>query len=112
MTGYNYLIGFGERLTEPVRPATGGGPPVYPYTIPDAQQRLTPMAESLYDAVARLPVNAKPAGRAIAALTMHPQFGARSYFPNRILQTFDAKVVGSRRVSITPDRWGRKKPTS
>lgn len=23
MTGYNYLIGFGERLTEPVRPAPG-----------------------------------------------------------------------------------------
>lgn len=110
MAQYNYLIGFGERLTESVRGPQGGGPPAYPYTILDAQQRLTPMAESLYSAVNKLPANAKPAGRAIAAITMHPQFVARSYFPNRILQTFNAKVVGSRRVSITPDRWGRKNP--
>ena len=112
MARYNYLIGFGERLTEPVRGPLGGGSPTYPYTILDSQQRLIPMAESLYSEVSKLPVNAKPAGRAIAAITMHPQFGARSYFPNRILQTFNAKVVGSRRVSITPALWGRENPPS
>ena len=88
MTGYNYIIGFGERLTEPVHPAPGGGSPAYPYTTLDAQQRLIPMAKSLYDAVAQLPRKAKPAGRAVATITIHPQFVARSYFPNHILQTF------------------------
>lgn len=47
MAEYNYLIGFGERLTEPIRPASGGGSPAYPYTFRYAQQRLIPMAESL-----------------------------------------------------------------
>lgn len=110
MAEYNYLIGFGERLTEPISPVSGGGSPAYPYTFLDAQQRLLPMAESLSTAVAELPAKATPAGRAVAAITMHPQFVARSYFPDRILQKFGAEIVGSRPVTITPDRWGKRPP--
>ncbi len=110
MAEYNYLIGFGERLTEPIRPASGGGSPAYPYTFLDAQQRLIPMAESLSIALTELPEKATPAGQAVAAITMHPQFVARSYFPDRILRSFGAEVVGSRPVTITPDCWGKKHP--
>ena len=108
MTGPNYLIGHGERLTEPVPPPRRQFRPALVYTPEQARQRLTPMIRQLSVAAAALPAGACPRDRAVAAITLHPQYIARSYHPDRLLQRLDARVVGSRPVPVTPEKWARK----
>lgn len=110
MRGPNYLIGYGERLTEDVAVGPRFGQQKIVYSGSEARDRLVPSAALLHTAVAALPELATPGKRAVAAITMHPQYIARSYFPNRLLRSLDAQVVGSRSVTVTPDRWSRKKP--
>ena len=110
MRGPNYLIGYGERLTEDVSVGQGFGPQKIVYSASEARERLVPSAVSLHTAVAALPKLATPGKRAVAAITMHPQYIARSHFPNRLLRSLDAQVVGSRSVTVKPHRWSRKKP--
>lgn len=110
MRGPNYLIGYGERLTEDVVVGQGFRQQKIVYSASEARDRLVPSAALIHTAVAALPELATPRKRAVAAITMHPQYIARSYFPNRLLWSLDAEVVGSRSVTVTPDRWSRKKP--
>ena len=79
----NFLLGYGERLTERIPPIIGGAPKRLPYSVPEARSRLAPLAVAAATELSRLPQLACPRDEAVAIITLHPQFIAKSYYPAR-----------------------------
>lgn len=103
----NYLLGYGERLTTPVETPGGGGPKAALYGFEEARDRLAPMVRRVASALAELPASACPDGQAVASLTLHPEYYAKSHFPASVLRTADLRAVGSRPCMLKPDRRSR-----
>ncbi len=98
-----FLIGFGERLTEPVSPSLGGGATQSPYDLSQARARLAPQfSQASYNAQ-QLPQAACPKDRVVSTFTLHPSFISKSYFPAKLLHALRLEVVGSRPRHIVPD---------
>ena len=108
MPNERFLLGYGERLTGPVTPASGGAPSKPPYDFDEAIRRLTPEVTHTTRALQSLPVDACPSNQAVAVVMLHPQALAKSYHPQKLLDQFGFHQVGSRPVTITPDKWTRK----
>ena len=100
----NYLLGNGERLTEPVTMPTGGGEKEPPYTLDVARDRLVPMLLSAADRVDALPAAACPDGQAVLGMVLHPEYLAKSYFPSGLLREVGLRQIGSRMRSVLPDQ--------
>jgi hypothetical protein len=105
----NYLLGYGERLTEPLLPPKLRPTKNDPYTFERAKERLAPRINRVADDVAALPAAACPNDQAVAVLTLHPRFIAKTSFPSRLLSVIGLEAIGSRAAAIVPDE-GRKKP--
>lgn len=103
----NYLLGYGERLTEPVEVRTGGGPKHLPYTVAESKKRLGRMMSATVNAINDLPTAACPGDQAVAAVTLHPEYFAKSYFPTEILRSAGLRPVGSRAKRVTPEKKSR-----
>lgn len=100
----NFLIGYGERLTEEVVISRGGTTPVPPYTFNEARSRVAPMVRTAVADLAAIPSSACPDDFAVALLTLHPQYTAKSYFPAQLLESARMHAIGSRPKSITPKK--------
>ena len=98
----NYLIGFGERLVQPVSIKGPGGPKRHPYTFEQARQRLAPQFAETIRAVSALPPMACPGDEAVVALALNPAYLAKSYFPEVLLRETGLRSVGSHAVHIAP----------
>ena len=108
----NFLIGEGERLTYRVEVPTGGNRKVPPYDFATQQSRLGGRLSRTYEYIRNLPSEACPDDRAVAVITMHPRFIAKSDFPEDLLRSVGLRAIGSRPVEITPEEWGvNKHPT-
>lgn len=107
MTKQNFLLGKGERLIEDVVGVRGGGPKDHPYTFATARQRLTPMLSRTVRSIDALPPEACPDDRAVATITLNPEYIAKSYFPDRLLERLGLDTVGSRPRRITPEKRSR-----
>lgn len=70
----NYLLGFGERLTEPIPKPGGGGEKKHPYNLKEAQKRLAPQVERAVGRIEMLPRAACPNDQAVATITLHPAY--------------------------------------
>lgn len=103
----NYLLGYGERLTEPVEVRTGGGEKHTPYTFAESKKRLGRMMSLTVKTLKDIPAEACPDGQAVAAVTLHPEFFAKSYFPSEILRSAGLRPVGSRSKTVTPEKRSR-----
>lgn len=106
--GLNFLLGFGERLTEPVPPPGGGQESELPYSIEEARDRLVPLIASTAQEFGELPDDACPNNEAVAVVTLHPQALSKSAFPGRLLREVGLETVGSRPARVTPEKWTRK----
>ncbi|MFN3242517.1 MAG: S8 family peptidase [Planctomycetota bacterium] len=104
-----FLLGFGERLTEPVPPPKREMNKTDPYTVSAARSRLVPMVAKAVEELDSIPDEACPNDEAVAVLTLHPEFLAKSYFPGVLLQELELTAVGSRPVSVKPEKTTRKK---
>src|SRR5215475_3997873 len=104
MTKRNFLIGKGERLVDDVLGIRGGGPKSHPYTFAQARERIAPMLARAVRGIDHLPDNACPGDRAVATITLNPEYIAKSYFPEKLLQTLGLETVGSRPRRVTPER--------
>ena len=102
----NFLIGQGERLTYEVAVPTGGSPKALPYDFVTQQSRLDDRLSQTYEYISALPREACPNDRAVAIVTMHPRFIAKSDFPENLLNSVGLRAIGSRSVEITPEKWG------
>lgn len=99
-----FLLGYGERLTERVWRNSGGGPKDLAYTPDEARLRLAPQALAAIDELDRLPRAACPDGESVEVVTLHPEWLAKSYFPERLLDEYRLRSVGSRPTSVVPEK--------
>ena len=100
----NYLLGYGERLTEPVDVSTGGSPKRPPYSFEEARARMANMLDQTVERLRDLPADACPQGQAIANFTLHPEYYAKSYFPGGFFQAAGLRSVGSKARTVTPTK--------
>ena len=110
MTKRNFLLGKGERLIEDVVGVRGGGPKQHPYTFEEARSRLTPRLETVVSAIDHLPPEACPEDLAVASITLNPEYLAKSYYPDDLLNSVGLEPVGSRPKRITPEKRSRGRP--
>ncbi|MBJ2126592.1 S8 family peptidase [Flavobacterium sp. IB48] len=104
MSKRNFLLGKGERLTEPVIVPSGGGAKESPYTFYEAKERLQPMLDNLADKVRSLPDDICPGGLTVATITLNPEYIAKSYHPTELLRSVGLTSIGSRKRTITPEK--------
>ena len=103
----NYLLGYGERLTASVEITGGGGPKAAPYSFEEARRRIAPMLALAATTLDALPEKACPNGEAVASVTLHPEYYAKSYFPAGFLSTAGLRAVGSRACKVQPEKRSR-----
>jgi hypothetical protein len=104
----NFLLGSGERLTEPVHLSPLRGDKDHPYTIDEARERLSSRLIQVSREINSLPDNTCPANEAVVALTLHPAYIAKSYFPSVLLERAGLRAVGGRSRKVVPEKWTRK----
>lgn len=104
MTKHNFLLGKGERLVEEVAGVRGGGPKSHPYTFAEAKSRIAPMLTRVVKGIDQLPAEACPNDTAVAAITLNPEYIAKSYFPDKLLEALGLEPVGSRPRRIKPEK--------
>jgi len=107
--GVNFILGSGERLTDPIGPPGRFMPPRdAPYDAEYARTRLVaPLATAVAD-VDGLPQGATPNDEAVLAITLHPQYLAKTSYPNTLLGAAGLRNIGSKGVVITPEAWTKK----
>jgi len=105
----NFLLGQGERLTEPIAPAGRKVEKKHPYRVIEARDRLVPMAGHVADELEALPERVCPRDEAVAVLTLHPEYLAKSYYPGRLIQEAGLQAVGSRPARVQPKKTTRNK---
>ncbi|MER9445188.1 S8 family peptidase [Mesorhizobium sp. M0340] len=104
MTKRNFLLGKGERLVEDVAGVRGGAPKSHPYTFTQARDRIAPMLTRAVRGIDQLPDEACPNDRAVATVTLNPEYIAKSYFPERLFETLGLEPIGSRPRRIKPEK--------
>ncbi len=100
----NFLLGHGERLTEAVRIKRGHGSKKHPYLFSEAKERLLPRVNAAIRDIDGLSATACPEGCSVVALTMHPAYLAKTYYPTSLLRAVDLQAVGSRPRRVAPEK--------
>ncbi len=103
----NYLLGFGERLTESVEIKGGGGDKLPPYPFDESKERLARMLDTTVGVLNSLPESACPNGETVASITLHPEYFAKSHYPGGLLQETGLRNVGSRSRTLKPEKRSR-----
>lgn len=99
----NFLLGRGERITEPIPPPGRVLDREPPYSLARARARVQPMLRDAIATFAALPATACPHNEAIASVLLHPEYVAKSYYPSAIIDRFGLRAVGSRPARVTPE---------
>ena len=108
MNQTNFLIGRGEKLTFKVKGPSKPMTEVPVYSFEYAKAKLAPQLAETAKSIDALDADACPGDFAVAKLVLNPSYIARSYFPSKLLHASNLKSVGSRTVTITPEKWKRK----
>lgn len=106
----NIIIGYGERLASDIAAPLAGGPKLHPYTLKEARARLAPRVKATARALGRLPDEVCPRDQAVALVTLHPTYLAKTYYPSDLLKKYSLEAIGSRPRELSPGKWARKKP--
>jgi hypothetical protein len=86
-----------------------GGPKRHPYTFAEARQRLAPKVRDAANALDALPDEVCPQDQAVALMTLHPTYLAKSYYPAELLKIYGLETIGSRARHISPEKWTKQK---
>lgn len=100
----NIVLSAGKEMVRPVKAPSSPrfSPVVYGYQ--EAATRLSTEAELVVAALDELPSSACPADEAVAFLTLHPRFIAKSFYPAEFFDAAGLRPLGSRRRRVTPLR--------
>lgn len=102
----NFLLGHGERLTSAVTIKSGQDKPkAEPYSFAEARDFLQPEVARTARDIGGLPSSACPDDRAVASLTVHPTYIAKSYYPRDFLRTMGFEAIGSKQVTVEARRY-------
>jgi hypothetical protein len=99
----NFLLGVGDYFTQPLPPPKRKVEKKNAYSFTRAQQRLLPQAQATAKALDALPDEACPNNEAVAVLTLHPEYLAKSFYPTSILREAGLEAVGSRPSQVKPE---------
>ncbi|KFK93356.1 MULTISPECIES: S8 family peptidase [unclassified Serratia (in: enterobacteria)] len=102
MKNKNLLLGYGETLTREVILKRGGGSKNKPYTYEENKPVIMRDLQELVKDFNDIPEKAKPNGEAVAKVTLHPAFLAKSYFPVDVFKHFSLRSIGSKSVKVKP----------
>ncbi|EBG6450402.1 S8 family peptidase [Salmonella enterica] len=80
---------------------TGDEPRPYPYAV--SSRRVSKKVSETLKVAEKLPKEATPDDEIVTALTLHPSFLAKSYYPTSLLKDYSLKSLGSKEVFVKPD---------
>ena len=103
-----FLLGNGHNLTSRVKVPKNLEPKPPPYDVKTAKARLTPQFVSAAKSISEIPKAACPDDYAVALLTLHPEYTAKSYFPGELLREARMEAIGSRPAQVKPEAWNKK----
>ncbi|MGA9768469.1 MAG: hypothetical protein WBV94_05470 [Blastocatellia bacterium] len=83
----NYLLGHGERLMEPITGPKKTGKKEHIYSFDEARSYVSSMAIQTVKVLDELPQSACPYDEAVALVTLHPTYIAKSHYPIELFQT-------------------------
>lgn len=89
------ILGFGERLVNPVTVRSGGGSKKHVRTFAEARDRLIPQLEVLSEQIDSLTENLRLT-RIFFLVMLDSSYLAKSYFPNTLNRSMGWEMVGSR----------------
>jgi Subtilase family len=107
-TTKNYLLGYGERLSEKLDPPKFRPQKKDWYTFDVAKNRLAPRISEVAEEIDDLPDRACPNNESVAVITLHPSYLAKSFFPTNLLRAVGLEAVGSRAQQIVPEKGPKK----
>ena len=105
----NFIIGYGETLTNPVEVRSGGGDKNHPYSFSEARNILVGDLSKVIDDIDLKPKNQCANGEVVVKLIQHPSYLAKSYYPTNLFKKYGIKDVGSKSAHIKPRKWAVKK---
>lgn len=104
MSKKNPILSNAEKYTQPVaRTSPPPGDKKMPYSFAIARQRVAKKLGKTISSAMTLEKEASPDDQIVTALTLHPSFLAKSFYPKDILKKYSLKNVGSKEVFISPD---------
>jgi hypothetical protein len=106
----NFLIGYGERLSAEMAAPVAGAPKKHPYSFAEARRVLAPKVIQTVEELDELPDEVCPTDQAVALVTLHPTYLAKSYYPAELLKNYGLETIGSRAREVSPQKWTKKKP--
>ncbi|HGX3400679.1 MULTISPECIES: S8 family peptidase [Acinetobacter] len=105
----NFLIGYGETITNPVYIKTGGGDKKHPYSIEEGRLRFQHNLEEIMWEIENKPTDACANDEVVVKFIQHPSYLAKTYYPRKLFKKFGMKDIGSKSVKISPDSWATRK---
>ncbi len=99
-----FLIGNGDNLRETIPRPPISPTKDHPYTLDYAKQRLIPKLQQTVDNFMSLDQAACPNNEAIALLTLHPAYIAKSYYPSQLIRGLGFRALGSRSRKVVPEK--------
>lgn len=108
MSPPRFLIGRAELLTHDIQAPKRRPGKAEAYTFDKALERLLPRFSTVARVLDALPDGARPDDFGVARVVMNPGYIARSYFPSALLRTAGLESIGSRTVTVKPERWTKK----
>src|SRR4051812_1102611 len=104
MATANFLLGKGQVLTEDRKYTSNSRPKIDTYDLAMAKEALSAQAIRVSDAISDLPKDACPNDEGVAAITLHPSYLSKTYFPDTLLSDERLRAIGSRPRVVTPRR--------
>lgn len=104
----NFILGYGERLTDVMTPPPSNLTKESPYSFNESKERLASELGQTSRTLTSLSDNVCPGDQTVAAFTLHPAYTAKSYFPDALFQKLKLEPVGSKQEIIVPQKWTRK----
>jgi hypothetical protein len=104
----NYLLGRAEKLVRRIPPPKIKPTKAHPYSFDTAQERVVPKLVATAAELTEIPRSACPNDEAVALMTLHPAYLAKSYFPTELLRETNLQAVGSRQRIVSPEAWATR----
>ncbi|PJZ28393.1 S8 family peptidase [Leptospira kmetyi] len=111
MNTKNLLLGHGETLTYDISKSGKPNNKNHPYKFEDVQSNLVSDTKIIISKINDLQFNAKPNGKSVIKVILHPAYLAKSYYPSDLLNQFSLSDIGSKSIAIVPRKQIAKKKT-
>lgn len=105
----NFIVGYGETLTTKVDISGGGGDKKHPYSISEAIKRISSQLKEIISEIESKPDAECAGGRVVVKFIQHPSYLAKSYYPRKLFSAYGMNDIGSRAVTVEPEKWGVEK---